>query len=296
MIEVDGDWVKLQKEAAETGDPALELSQGDALGLHVFTADDGRASVLVLGRVDADGTLHAEDHALGDVVGGQVQYRRLGSTGAMQGLQQEAWYRVDVAGTDTFSLLDRSTFDPVAVSGGSTAGAFALVHPDADNGEGAHITVSGSISGTWLVIRGGRDADTFDVESVSIATEIKGGDADDTIRLGAGSAVLGGSGAIAAVVTVVGGSGSDTLRLDDSSNAGPEAAVLNEGTVSGLGMTGGGVHYEEIESVDIALGSGGNEVTVRGTRSGTVVSIHGGSARDVFEVGEGRSSTSTACS
>ena len=239
VIEVDGDWVKLQKEDAETGDPALELSQGDALGLHVFTADDGRASVLVLGRVDADGTLHAEDHALADV-GGQVQYRRLGSTGAMQGLQQEAWYRVRVAGTDTFSLLDLSTFDPVAVSGGDTAGAFALVHPDADNGEGAQITVSGSISGTWLVIRGGRDADTFDVESVSIATRIEGGDADDTIRLGAGSAVLGGSGAIAAAVTVVGGSGSDTLRLDDSSNDGPEAAVLSETTVSGLGMTGGG--------------------------------------------------------
>ena len=287
VIEVDGDWVKLQKEAAETGDPALELSQGDALGLHVFTADDGRASALVLGRVDADGTVHAEDHGLAAAPGGQVRYLRTGGTGTMQGLRPEEWYRVEATDSHTFSLRDRSTFAPLSVSGGTGAGTFALVHPDADNGEGAHITVSGSISGTSLAIRGGLDADTFDVETVSIATRIEGGDADDTIRLGAGSAVLGGSGAIAAAVTVVGGSGSDTLRLDDSSNTGPEAAVLDERTVSGLGMTGGDVSYQEIESVDLMLGSGGNEVTVRGTRSGTVVSIHGGSSDDRFEVGEG---------
>ena len=287
VIEVDGDWIGLREEGAATDDPPAALSQGEALGLHVFTADDGRAFTLLLGRVDADGTVRVGDHGLDGSVEHSVQYRRAGGAGAIQGLRPEGWYLLKANDPHAFSILDGSTSARLGVSAGNDAGIFALVHRDADEGEGATIVVSGSISGSSLTIKGGRDRDQIDVDAASIATRIEAGEADDTIRLGARSAVLGTSRAIAAAVTVVGGGGRDTLWLDDSANTGRETATLTGTTVTGLGMAGGGVGYEEIERVDLALGSGGTEIEILGTRSGTVVSIRGGAGDDVFNVGNG---------
>ena len=287
MIEVDGDWIGLREEGAATDDPPAALSQGEALGLHVFTADDGRAFTLLLGRVDADGTVRVGDHGLDGSVEHSVQYRRAGGAGAIQGLRPEGWYLLEANDPHAFSILDGSTSARLGVSAGNDAGIFALVHRDADEGEGATIVVSGSISGSSLTIKGGRDRDEIDVDAASIATRIEAGEADDTIRLAARSAVLGTSRTIAAAVTVVGGGGRDTLWLDDSANTGRETATLTGTTVTGLGMAGGGVGYEEIERVDLALGSGGTEIEILGTRSGTVVSIRGGAGDDVFNVGNG---------
>ena len=288
VIEVDGDWIALREAGAGSDGPRSALRQGDALGLHVFTADDGGSASVVLGRIEADGTVHLGDHGLDEVSEQPVQYRLTGGTGAIRGLRLDGWYVLEPREAHSLSILDTVTSERLGIAAGADTGAFALVHQDADAAEGARISVdSQRISGVSLTIRGGREADRIDVESVSIPAWIETEEGNDTIRLGARYAVLGTSRGIAAGMTVLGGAGDDTLRLDDRLNTGRETATLTATRVSGLGMDGGGVGYYGIESLDLVLGRRGTEVEVLGTSSGTVTTIRGGEGTDVFDLGNG---------
>ena len=283
VSEVDGDWIRLQEEGAAPGDPAIALHQGQALGLHAFTDDDGRVFEVVLGRVDDAGdVIHVEDHGLG----ARAWYRNAG--GGIDGLQPEAWYKVDAHDEHSFSLREATTNTLMDVSGHGTAVTVVFADQDADNGEGAMIDVRGGIEAVSLRIEGGLDRDTIDVGAVQVPTVIDAGAGDDDIRIGDPDTGLTNAGTNLAAVTVIGGSGGDTLTLDDSGRTGAAEGVVTGTAVTGFGLNAGDeIRYEDIERVDIDLGSGGSEVTVEGTQPGVVLSIRGGSAGDTFTVGAG---------
>ena len=91
--------------------------------------------------------------------------------------------------------------------------------------------------------------------------------------------------AIRAPLTVTAGSElGDTDRLDLSDTADTTADVLlvTSGLVTGLDMHADGIDYTGVEQLDIRLGSGGDEVSVRSTSAVTTIEGRGGN--DVFSV------------
>ena len=106
----------------------------------------------------------------------------------------------------------------------------------------------------------------------------------DVVELGSNAATTprgvdtgGNVNAIAGAVTVTGGTGNDSLYLDetgDSSSTGNDGTLTNA-SITGLGL-GGGITYTAQELVSIALGSGGTEFAVQSTSTQTTLSTGGG--------------------
>ncbi|MFM8173672.1 MAG: hypothetical protein ACKN81_09020, partial [Pirellulaceae bacterium] len=70
------------------------------------------------------------------------------------------------------------------------------------------------------------------------------------------------------LLTVSGDEDSDTITLDESGDDGKNSAILDATTVNGFGMSGS-ISYEDMESVQIQLGSGIDQLRVEGTHDGT---------------------------
>jgi Ca2+-binding RTX toxin-like protein len=125
-------------------------------------------------------------------------------------------------------------------------------------------------------IYGGDGADEFFVRQTdsSIETRLFGGLGDDSFDVGNGASVaaaglLPGAGGtlsgISGLVTINGGEGgSDTLNVDNTAEPGPDAGELTATTITGLGMRGA-IHYSNIETLELSLGSGGNLFDITGT-------------------------------
>ena len=59
--------------------------------------------------------------------------------------------------------------------------------------------------------------------------------------------------------------GSDTLDVDNTADTGPDTVgALTATTITGLGMDGA-IHYSNIETLELSLGSGGNVFDITGT-------------------------------
>ncbi|MFM8324585.1 MAG: hypothetical protein ACKN9U_06980, partial [Pirellulaceae bacterium] len=70
------------------------------------------------------------------------------------------------------------------------------------------------------------------------------------------------------LLTVSGDEDSDTITLDESGDDERNSAILDAATVNGFGMSGS-ISYEDMESVQIQLGSGIDQLRVEGTHDGT---------------------------
>ena len=116
LVEVDGDWIKLGSVGESPNAPEIELRQGDALGYHEFSTDDGKLYALELGRVDADSnTVYREKHGLGGAKWGAGAYVRAGTHGVPE-LDSGDQYDLEVLDENSFRLRDPATGATVDIS------------------------------------------------------------------------------------------------------------------------------------------------------------------------------------
>ena len=66
----------------------------------------------------------------------------------------------------------------------------------------------------------------------------------------------------------------DVMNVDDSGDASNNSGRLTATLLTGFGL-GTGIDYAELEQLNLALGSGGDELVVESTAAGTMTSVHG---------------------
>ncbi|MBM4068701.1 MAG: hypothetical protein FJ271_07120 [Planctomycetes bacterium] len=161
--------------------------------------------------------------------------------------------------------------DNVTTAAGSTltAGTSSTllvdyVSPDPDPGVGSIVNINGAINSPLTQMTGHADNDTFNLN-----------DADSI------NAAL-----TTAIVNVNGGGGSNNLKVDDSGDANTRSGGLTFETVTGLGMGGSGVHYSNIQNLEVDLSQGGTTFfDITSTNLGTPTLVRGGAGNDNINVG-----------
>jgi hypothetical protein len=113
--------------------------------------------------------------------------------------------------------------------------------------------------------------DQVDILTTGGPTNVNTGAGADTINIGNAT------GAIQGAVTIV-GNGADTLHVSDTADAQPAAGTLTPTTLTGLGMTPAGITYSGLANLNIALGSGGNTLTINDIDPATHTTADGGTS------------------
>jgi Ca2+-binding RTX toxin-like protein len=169
------------------------------------------------------------------------------------------------SGGDSITLDTADGADVVSVFG-TRAGTFTTVATGAGDDTVHVLSTAGETT-----VNSGDDQDTVNVQTIGAATSINAGIGSDTINVGSLTPLAGGTvDGIAALLTINGNdpaSGSDVLNVDDSGDTGPNTGTLTATTLTGLGMTGS-ITYTGIEDLHIALGSGGDTLTINSTHGG----------------------------
>ena len=151
---------------------------------------------------------------------------------------------------------------------------------DADAGTGAQLSLQGAIVADTLSISGGADADTIELARVSVTTaQVTGGAGDDEIILGNADGLLD---QLQGDITIAGGDGIDALIINDSGDTQANSGTLSDSSVTGLGITGS-VNYGSVETVDLALGSAADQLTITGTAQ-IVTRVDLGDGEDTVEL------------
>ncbi|HEX5857107.1 MAG TPA: hypothetical protein VFY91_03265, partial [Microbacterium sp.] len=134
--------------------------------------------------------------------------------------------------------LTSTTITGLGMSAGVTYAAFEQLTIDLGSG-GDTFTVHSTHAGTTALTTND-GADVVVIRTVSGATTVHTGAGADTVRI---SSTLSGIGGvltgITAPLTLTGGTGADTLSLDDAATVLDRVGVLTGTAISGLGMTGG---------------------------------------------------------
>ena len=127
-VEVDGDWIRFRAPEALPVDPPIEVSQGNALGMHAFaTDDDTKVYEFELGRIDAGSdTVYVEGHGLGSASGEWGAYSRVAGATGLPELLSGNRYDLEVLDADSFRLRDPATGGVVDFSEDGTAGVHVI--------------------------------------------------------------------------------------------------------------------------------------------------------------------------
>ncbi len=194
-------------------------------------------------------------------------------------------------------------FTPTAADGGTVTGAqpvpvtFTTIE---------HLTINGQGGNDTLVVEGSAldeqflytPAATPDAGSVRVSTPTGplvpmsflnlGADGVLILNAGGGSdqITVKGGGHGSPMVVVNGHAGDDRLIVDHSADTVAEAGALDRTTVTGLGMARR-IEYQNIEAVDVLLGSGDDRFDSTTTLPATRVSVNGGDGNDTFHVATG---------
>jgi len=249
-----------------SGDVTLSGGTDDDL-IHVGSASGGLNAVV--GAVIVDGgagnnTLTVDDSGDGTDNDGTLTDSRISGLGLASGISYGAIETVELrlgSGSDTFTVASSITGTTTVTAG---LGADA-------------IEIQGSRG--MLMVRGDGGQDALTLRGNAGAVTLAGGADDDLIHVGSASGELS---AVVGAVTVDGGSGEDTLTVDDSGDAADNVGSITDSTISGLGM-GSGINYAGVEAVTASLGSGRDKFTVQGTISG-LTRIAGGAGNDVIAI------------
>jgi hypothetical protein len=190
---------------------------------------------------------------------------------------------------DEATITGSSTNDPMTISATRTTQDSDVVNYDSNL---ASLTVNGGAGNTTYnilstlggssttTLNTGDGDDTVNVQTTAGTTTLNLGAGTDTVNAGSNepnaSGVLAG---IQGALSVVGGSGSDTLNLDDTGDAKAQTGALTANSLTGLGMGQSGVTYSGLVALNLNLGTGGDTINVPNTASGTstaiVASAHG---------------------
>ncbi|MEX0938641.1 MAG: hypothetical protein WDZ59_12340 [Pirellulales bacterium] len=130
-----------------------------------------------------------------------------------------------------------------------------------------------------VIFNAGFGDDAIDVQSsvAGVPLTINAGSGDDTITLGAN---LGHINTLNGAITVNGQGNSDTLVVDDTSNA-----LSDDFTITDTIFTrsfSAIVTYATIEGLEVFAGTSNNAVNIESTAAGTPVTVHGGDGDDTF--------------
>ena len=125
------------------------------------------------------------------------------------------------SGADTFTITSTSSTTTTTLRAGA----------------GGDTILIESVSGPTFVY-GDAGADNIRIRSVSAPLEVYGGSENDTFLVGSLAPTLGGVlDLIAAYVKVDGGTGSDSLQVDDTGDSSGDIGYLTADRIAGLGMT-----------------------------------------------------------
>ena len=176
------------------------------------------------------------------------------------------------SGVNTFTILSNDS-QSTTVDGGAGNETFTIA---------ATAGTQASASGP-LFVNTGNGNDTVNVQSIGAPATISLGAGNDSVNVGSLAPASGGTlGGITALLTVNGGSGTDTLVIDDSGDATAATGSLTNTTLTGLGMAGG-IYYQGIANLLVALGSGGNTFTILSNDSQSTT-VDGGAGNDTFTI------------
>ena len=154
---------------------------------------------------------------------------------------------------------------------------------DVDPGAGAVVNLLGAVDADSVQITGGADEDVVILTNVGSTTTIDTGGGDDIIRVGSRATEDSNTGGVMdqvkAMLTVRGGGGSDRLEMDDSGDTRANDGILASDAITGLGMSNV-VKYEQIEDLQIALGSSADSLLIESTHSDTTATIDTGAGDD----------------
>ncbi|HEY7759786.1 MAG TPA: hypothetical protein VIA64_10275 [Burkholderiales bacterium] len=129
---------------------------------------------------------------------------------------------------------------------------------------GGNVQLSGTIIADSLRITGSDGDNVVAITNLSTATLVETLGGNDTVALGTLAPDQGGTlNGFAAPLTLDAGSGSDILSIDDSGDTAADVGTLTASTLTGFGTSG--ITYHEFETLEISLGSGGNDVDIQGT-------------------------------
>ena len=154
-----------------------------------------------------------------------------------------------------------------------------------------------------VLIELGESSDRVAVRAIAVPHVIRTGSGDDIVAVGSAA----GTGATAttwpnaggtlnginALLTLDGGrtqlsdssfqNGHDVVLISDAGDTTANTGELTFNTLTGLGMTGGGIAYEAFEDLSLALGSGDDQLAVRSTHAGPT-RIDAGAGADTVRV------------
>ncbi|MBC1253909.1 hypothetical protein GNE54_00490, partial [Trichormus variabilis V5] len=136
------------------------------------------------------------------------------------------------------------------------------------------LTVSSTGAATTINANGGND--TLNVQAIANATTLNADAGDDVINVGGGTPNT--VNAIAAALTINGGADTDTITINDSGDTANNTGTLTATALTGLGSNG--ITYGTVETLNINLGSGSNNLTVQGVSAATTIT--GGSGNDTI--------------
>jgi mucin-19 len=144
------------------------------------------------------------------------------------------------------------------------------------------VLVTGTTTGQ-TVVNGGDGNTTLNIRAIQGPSTFNLGSGNNTINVGSMAPASGGTLApIAAALSINGGTGTNALDLDDTGDAAARTGSLGTTSVTGLGMQKG-ITETGISALNLALGSGSENLTVAGTGpAGAAISTVGGN--DVFNI------------
>ncbi len=166
--------------------------------------------------------------------------------------------------------------DALAVNGSTPGGTVNLGASSITLDSGPTINYAAF---TALTVNGGSN-DIYNVTGDSIPTTINAG--NGTVNVGSAAPQTAGIvDAIAAPLTIL-GTGQATVTVDDSGNASGKTATLTPSTITGIST--GDIDYSGLTTLNLALASGDNVLTVAGTHANVTTHISSGAGDDVYNV------------
>ena len=161
-------------------------------------------------------------------------------------------------------------------------------HENVDR-RGAIIDLIGTINADNVRVHGNNDNDTVNVTNVTAGSDttiwtydgadtinirtnnakiiVNAGEGIDTVNVGTKMPATGGNlNAISALLTINGEGGFDILNLDDTGDGANNTGALTATQITGLGMSQG-IIYGTLERLNLDLGRGSDEFTVRSTHN-----------------------------
>ena len=174
------------------------------------------------------------------------------------------------SGSDLLSLDD---------SGSNTARTGAITSTTLTGFTGAVVNYSG-ISSLSIALSTAADAVSVQSTNTGTTTILTPGAGANTIVVGSTAPTIGGTMAsIAGPLTLV-GAGSDALTLDDSADAVAKTATLTPTRLTGVAPAV--ISFNNLASLNVLLGTGGNNLTVTQTAAATNTSLNVGGGNNTI--------------